>query len=358
MTTNDSLDSTSTDYTNASISTAPAASSDGTDGHSSKRSKFVAVGNENLPDGFVGRGVFWTPNGAVPYQQVADALEAAGFGDDEMALLPSRPSPMVALRRAMDSVSHTHTANGELGYYVSPLSVGGKGKQNKAGWLIAQRKSDGEATAGASAATVDLVCHTEFVDEEGVKQMRFTFDPEDHPYRDEIEAKYAYYLSHLVGDDISYFLTQSVARSKLFGLVPFRPSGGFYYVAPAVVPVWQLFTETFTPVSGVSFYHVDMINTAASFIEAALAGIGAELGKRIDQLSVELEKGPGMRKLNNATKEIAEMLSVAAGHEAVLGGVLSDMREKADRLGSALRQMIAAQEAARIAASDAAEDAQ
>ena len=195
--------------------------------------------------------------------------------------------------------------------------------------------------AGTSAATVDLVCRTEFYDDGGEKRIRFTFDPEDHPYREEIEAKYEFFLTHLVGDDISYFLTQCVARSKLFGMIPVRPSGGFYYVAPDVVPVWNLFTETFAPVSGVSFHHIDVLNTAKSFIEAALAGVTATLGKRIDTLSAELENGPGLRKLNNATDEVAEMLSVAAGHEAVLGSVLIDLRERAGRLGSALRQMIA-----------------
>lgn len=318
-----------------------------TDGHGSKRSAFVGVNSEEMPDGFVGRGIFWVPNGAVPYQPVADALTAAGFDDEEMDLIPSRPSPMVALRRAMDSVSCQHTANGELGYYVSPLSVGGKGKKNKQGWLIAQRKNDGEATAGASAATVDLVCHTESTEVEGEKRLHFTFDPEDHPCREEIEAKYAYFLEHLTSDDVSYFLTQCVAKSKLFNMVPFRPSGGFYYVAPKMVPIWQLFTETFAPVTGVMFHYVDMLNTATSFIEAALAGVSATLGNRIDTLSHELEKGPGLRKLNNATDEVAELLSVAAGHEAVLGGVLGDLREKAERLSAALRQKIASQEAER-----------
>jgi hypothetical protein len=321
-----------------------------TDGHGSTRSKFVTVNPETMPDGFIGRGVFWTPNGAVPYQPVADALAAAGFDEDEASLLPSRPSPMVALRRAMDAVSCQHTAKGELGYYVSPLSVGGKGKKNKSGWLIAQRKNDADAVAGESAATVDLVCHTEFFEEGDEKRIRFTFDPEDHPYREEIEAKYTYFLEHLIGDDISYFLTQCVAKSKLLGMVPFRPSGGFYYVSPAVVPVWQLFTETFKPVSGVSFYYVDMMNTATSFIEAALAGISADLGKRIDTLALELEKGPGLRKMRNATDDVADVLSLAAGHEAVLGGVLVDLREKAERLGASLRQMIATQEAERVAA--------
>lgn len=321
-----------------------------TDGHGSTRSKFVGINPEEMPDGFVGRGIFWVPNGAVPYQPVVDALTKAGFDDEELNLLPSRPSPMVALRRAMDGVSCQHTANGELGYYVSPLSVAGKGKKNKSGWLIAQRKNDEEATAGASAATVDLVCHTEFIEVEGEKQMRFTFDPEDHPYREEIEAKYTYFLEHLTGDDVSYFLTQCVAKSKLFAMIPFRPSGGFYYVAPKMVALWQLFTETFAPVSGVSFHYVDMLNTAASFIEAALAGVTAALGNRIDTLSQKLENGAGTRGLNNAADEVAEMLNIAAGHEAVLGGVLVDIREKAERLSAALRQKIAAQEAGRAMA--------
>lgn len=324
--------------------------------HGSRRSRFVAVNVADMPDGCVGRSVFWVPNGAVPYQPVADALEKAGFDDDEESLIPSRPSPMVALRRAMDAVSCTHTASGAPGYYVRPLSVGGKGKKNKSGWLIAQQNEDGTAVvAGTSAATVDLVCHTEFYDEGGDKRIKFTFDPEDHPYREEIEAKYEFFLNHLVGDDISYFLTQCVARSKLFGMVPVRPSGGFYYVTPSVIPIWDLFTETFAPVSGVSFHHIDVLNTSSSFIEAALAGVTAMLGKRIDTLSKELEAEiePGRRKLNNATDEVAEMLSIAAGHEAVLGSVLSDLREKAARLGAALRSKIAGQEAARVG-SDAA----
>jgi len=314
----------------------------------SMRSKFVAVNVADLPEGCVGRSIFWVPNGAVPYLPVAEALTAAGFHDDEESLVPSRPSPMVALRRAMDSVSQSHSAHGEPAYYVRPLSAGGKGKKNKSGWLIAQQRDDADVVAGTSAATVDLVCHTEFYEEAGEKRIRFTFDPEEHPYRADIEAKYEFYLTHLVGDDISYFLTQCVARSKLFGMVPVRPSGGFYYVAPEVVAVWSLFTETFAPVSGVSFHHIDVLNTSKSFIEAALAGVTATLGKRIDALGTELEKEPGMRKLSNATDEVAELLSVAAGHEAILGGALTDLRDRAARLGASLRTMIATQEANRM----------
>jgi len=41
-------------------------------------------------------------------------------------------------------------------------------------------------------------------------------------------------------------------------------------------------------------------------------------------------------------------LRSAASHEAVLGGVLGDLREQADRLTQTLRLMIAKQEADRI----------
>jgi hypothetical protein len=311
-------------------------------------SKFVAINIDDMPDGCVGRAVFWVPNGAVPYQPVEDALRAAGFVDDEMHIVPSKPAPMVALRRAMDAVSRAHTVAGQPAFYVQPLGAGGKGKKNKTGWLIAQQRDDGQIVAGNSAATVDLVCHTEFYEEDGEQRIKFQFDPSDHPYRDEIEAKYEYYLTHLVGDDISYFLTQTVARSKLFSMVPLRPSGGFYYVAPQIITIWDVFTQAFTPVSGAKFHHINVLNTEKSMVEAALAGVTELFSKRIAVITQELEKEPGMRKLNNATDEVAEILRSAASHEAVLGGVLGDLREQADRLTQTLRLMIAKQEADRI----------
>jgi len=311
-------------------------------------SRFVAINIDDMPDGCVGRAVFWVPNGAVPYQPVEDALRAAGFVDDDTNIVPSKPAPMVALRRAMDAVSRAHTVAGQPAFYVQPLGAGGKGKKNKTGWLIAQQRDDGQLVAGNSAATVDLVCHTEFYEQDGEQRIKFQFDPADHPYRDEIEAKYEYYLTHLVGDDISYFLTQTVARSKLFSMVPLRPSGGFYYVPPQIIPIWEVFTQAFTPVSGAKFHHINVLNTEKSMVEAALAGVTEMFGKRIAVITQELEKEPGMRKLNNATDEVAEILRVAASHEAVLGGVLGDLREQADRLTQTLRLMIAKQEADRI----------
>jgi hypothetical protein len=312
--------------------------------NTSTLSKFVAINIDDMPDGCVGRAVFWVPNGAVPYQPVEDALRAAGFGDDDTCLIPNKPSPMVALRRAMDAASRAHTVAGQPAFYVQPLGAGGKGKKNKAGWLIAQQRDDGQITAGNSAATVDLVCHTEFYEEDGEQRIKFTFDPPDHPYVEEIEAKYEYFSSHLVGDDVSYFLTQTVARSSLFAMVPLRPTGGFYYVSPQVIPVWEVFTQAFAPVSGAKFHHINVLSTEKSMVEAALAGVTEMFSKRIETLTAELEKEPGLRKLNNATDEVAEILRVAASHEAVLGGVLGDLREQADRITKTLHLMIAKQE--------------
>jgi hypothetical protein len=316
---------------------------------STNNNQYVAINVEGLPDGCVGRAVFWVPNGTVPYQPVEDALRDAGFADEEMCLIPNKPSPMVALRRAMDAVSRQHNVAGQPQFYVSPLSSGGKGKKNKLGWLIAQQREDSQIVAGNSAATVDLVCHTEFFEKDGEQQIKFTFDPPDHPYRDEIEAKYDYHLNHLAGDDISHFLTQTVARSKLFSMVPLRPTGGFYYMSPAAIQVWDIFTRAFSAVSGARFHHINVLNSEASMVEAALSGITELYAKRIQTLTEELQKDVGMRKLNNATEEVAEMLRTASAHEAILGGSLTDLREQADRLGTTLRLMIARHEAQQIA---------
>ena len=342
---NDGSNNAMSDDTNLTTDTSTALNA--TTGGSAK-SKFVAINIEDLPDGCVGRAVFWVTNGAIPYQPVVDALTAAGFGDDDEAnLLPSKVTPMVALRRAMDAVSRSHNVNGQPAFYVQPLDIG-KHKRNRTGWLIAQQRSESELTAGAIAATVNLVCHTEFSEQNGEQTLQFTFDPPDHPYIEEIEAKYEYYLSHLAGEDVSVFLTRDVARSKLFSMIPLRPNGGFYYVAPTMVPIWECFTQAFTPVSGARFHYINVLNTEKSMVEAALAGVTEMITARIADLTAELAKDPGLRRLNNATDEVAEMLRVAASHEAVLGGVLSDVREQADRLTQTLRMMIAKQEADRI----------
>lgn len=313
-------------------------------GGGSIASKFIAINIEDLPDGCVGRAVFWVSSGAIPYQPVVDALTAAGFGDDDEAnLIPSKVTPMVALRRAMDAVSRSHNSNGQPAFYVQPLSVGKK-RRNRTGWLIAQQQSESDLTAGGVAATVNLVCHTEMQEQDGEQTLQFTFDPPDHPYIEEIEAKYEYYLSHLAAEDVSVFLANRVARSKLFAMVPLRPSGGFYYLAPQVVPIWECFTQAFTSASNARFHHINVLSTEKSMVEATLAGITEMFNARMEDLTAELQKEPGLRKLNNATDEVAEMLRIAASHEAVLGGFLGDVREKADRLTTTLRMMIAQQE--------------
>lgn len=298
---------------------------------------YVAI-SEGLPEGFVGRAVFWTPRGEVAYDNVCNALRKAGFGEDdagEHALIPARTSPTTALQRALKDIAADHN------HYVRPIGESGRGKKNKEGWIVAADRSRQALHAGGVAATIDLVLRITSVSEEDIY---IDYEPFDHPARDAITQKYGHYRNHLAGDDISYFLTQRVARSPLFNLVPMRPSGGFYYAAPQVVGLWDAFTTAFGNATGVRFYHIDVLKNQRSFVEGAIAAITEQMCKRMDELQESIRTS-GLRKMRNASEEIADMLRMAQSHETVLGASLHEMRERALQLSAVIQESIAAEEA-------------
>ena len=303
----------------------------------STKMDYIAV-SEKIDDGFVGRVVFWTPKSEVPYDEVCNALRGAGFGEEdagEHALIPTRTSPTTALQRALKDVASNN------GNYVRSIGESGRGKKNKKGWIVASDRTVQSPHAGGVAATVDLVLRINDASEDDI---RIDFEPSDHPSCDLVLNRYEHYRNYLTGDDISYFLTQRVAKSPLFSLVPVRPSGGFYYASPQAVQLWDQFATAFEGATKVKFYHINVLRDQKSFVEAAVAAITEQMCKRMDELQ-EAIKTSGVRKMRNASEEIADMLRMAQSHEIVLGASLSAMKERAEKLSSIIQESIAAEEA-------------
>lgn len=251
----------------------------------------VQIVTDAIP-GSTGSVIYWRLSGEV---EVAELARKWAELDLDADLLPGRPSPAVALRRAMGAQKEKHL-----------LVRGVKG----AHFLVRER-------VGAD-------------DPEYAPELRVSlnagglpaFDKPEHPACAAIRAAFADCLDRLSDTDVSCWL---VKMARHLDAVPLRDSGGVYFVPAHRVAEMMKVREA---LSRASYCRVHALPAArseevvAAVIDAVTTSVEAE-AKAIEE---ELSTPMGERALETRKERLATEYERVARYEALLGVKLVSLR--------------------------------
>lgn len=253
----------------------------------------IKIVTDAIP-GSTGSVIYWRITGAVDLQELRVKWEELGLATD---LLPGRPSPAVALRRAMSEQKEKHLL-------VRPV----KG----AYFLVREYAQSG----------VD--------DPEYVPELRVAlnagglpaFDKPAHPACASIKSAFSVHLDMLDDTDVSGWLVR-IARH--LDAVPLRESGGVYFVPAHRVEEMMRMRTALDRASHCCIHALPAARSeevVAAVIDAVTTAVEAETRK----IEEELEEPMGERALATRKQRLADELNRVARYEELLGVKLASLR--------------------------------
>lgn len=245
-----------------------------------------------------GAVTWWTVcDGVVTYDALEAAWTAAGLGE---LPLPARPSPLVALRRAMAVYEQRRVLVRTL--------VG------RSGYAVVEESSDGDTKLAYTQRCAYWINDAGALESEGTTPAEF-------------ELVFDALVDNLGRLDARELSSWLVLLARAHRAVALRPSGGVYFVPAAQMPSWSRVVEVFDalvrPRAGVYLLATLRDDRAVAAITAAIL---AEAETEVASITRSLEEPDlGVRALNTRRARCEALASKVGGYEELLGQRLTAM---------------------------------
>jgi hypothetical protein len=258
--------------------------------------------------------------GAISYWRLSGdtrlaALEAAwrAEGLDEK-LLPSEPSPEVALRRSVGAQESSTRRSFKI-----------KGGDFAGGWGLVEVD-----TSGGHVQTYELLRARW-----DAGNQRIDIDTNHHGLNTEVLNRFPVERASLAPADISSWLIK-LANGK--SATSLRDSGGIYFVPRGHVDFWRSVGRAVEQCGHKVFKIPALHNTEA--VEAILDAITTEANAEVEAIEADLEKigdeAPGKRALDSRATRCRDLLKKVAEYETLLGVRLPEIQARVEDLSSAV----------------------
>jgi hypothetical protein len=271
----------------------------------------IVVTEENTEAGAV---VWFELSGPVDHDRLCEAWEKEGLDPN---LLPSLPSPEVALARAV--------------------------REHSGRRLLARRVEAGHWALVSETTTEDKKLHHEVVTVARLGKDVLVVEPE-HPG---IRSSFAGNLEVLDSNDISNWLIQLARAAKAVSL---RPMGGIYFLPKLVLEQFRRYARALESVSGHHVHRIPAMRTDEA-VAAVLSAITAEAESEAEAFEKELSDNTlGARGFDNRATSAQAMKEKLASYEELLGVSLPALSDKLERLRGSLAAAALMKAAAKEAA--------
>jgi hypothetical protein len=259
-----------------------------------------------VPEGAPTAGaiVWWRLSGGVLIDDLEEAWADAGLNLD---LLPSTPTGITALRRAIQEYQGEHRLVRKLG--------------DRSGYAIVSEIAEGRE--------LDYNVDTRVV--LGQSGLEFSWASQD--FEAYIEASYAAHLSELSPSDVGSWL---VKRLEACDGVKLRDTGGIYFVPHTTIAGWRIIAGAVQDASSHVVFEVPALRNETA-VEAILDAISQEAKTEADRLAEDmLQDKLGARALNNRAELCSQMREKLRRYEGLLGRSLETFSERFEDLGEQL----------------------
>jgi hypothetical protein len=228
------------------------------------------------------------------------------------SMLPSGPSPLVALHRAVETVS------GDIDRIV-PLRNG------RYGYAVMVDDVDDVVVKSATLWSV-------WLDAETKSTLEWYFAPglkgDQSMLKDQLMEEMETRFIELSSGELSVWLNRLVHS---FGAVSLRDAGGFYFIPAEHREQWSAIAKAVGAAGGGAVWEMPVMRTA----EAAAAIVNAlsnEIAKNVSTIEEQLARGPGKRALESRAQLCQALVSKVAAYESLVGSSLDDLRANLDAL--------------------------
>ena len=258
--------------------------------------------------------VYWSLRGTLEVGALADAWAAADLPEE---LLLGAPTPDAALSRAVRTLATPRTL-------VRPL-------EGRKGYALVQERTKGEGLEHVVLISVRLdgAGRPQFLlHEHGnwLSLARDTFgDTASLKRAQAITAAYDKALGECAAEDVGGWLVR-IALRHLDG-VGLRDAGGFYYVPPGQVHVWERVKLAVKAVSEHKLAQIDALRTD-DVVDAVLDAVEAEAAATVERTFAELADDMGTRALRTRVRQAEDVLAKVGRYEGLLGVRLEKIRER------------------------------
>jgi hypothetical protein len=261
------------------------------------QSGLIAV--PDLKMGGVGATVFWRLTGHTDSLRLCDAWTAAGLDPD---LLPSMPTPVAAVRSAINSQRGTRTL-------ARPLTTRGD-------WVLKDESVVGNDTEYDTRLRVTLT-----------GEGTLTVDPPDHPLSGKMLDDFYKALRELSGPATSSWLVDLVERCNGVAL---KDTGGVYFIPAPHLATWQNFARAVEAATAHVVLEIPTMS-AQSAVRAVSAALTAEAEQVIATIGDELTNGDlGIRALASRQDRCHSVAVKIGEYEKLLDIELSNLRGQLD----------------------------
>jgi hypothetical protein len=270
-----------------------------------KRAADIVVAPEQEGAALAGKVVWWDLSGEV----MLDTFNGLGLGD---GLTARRPTQGNRLERAVKAAA-------DRTEIVRPSHEGGL--------RIVREGVDEEGHDTYEAGLRVWIAS----DSTGAEVLRFS-DP-DHPKVPVIRERFAHFTQHLTSRDVSAWLTTVAVKSV--AAVGLRSTGGYYFIPASHLGQWETIVAAVQSVTHHEFYDLPA-HTKATAIKSVLKAIEAEAVAALDTIDERIAGGLSRRGLRGRETELEALTRKLMAYEKSLGVTLGAVRERADKLKSAV----------------------
>lgn len=276
----------------------------------------IVMVSSAIPQNACGAVVFWDLAGKVKVSKLANAWEAVGGNAKD---LPEPPSPLVALKRAMEA-----TYSGRS-WIVKPLT-----NQNGYAALERENEDDGKpvyrtkASAWLKNATGDELCFSSGM---------------DGGYQDTVDIRYGTERLFYTNVELGAWLVEAV--NKEMNGVPMRRDGRMYFVPRANMEVWRRLKAVMTTASPTSHLHEIPALESAEASAALADAMAAEVTAAAKELEEEMQswqdgKKPHAKTYVDREARARSIEAKVVSYESIIGSSLATLRERMDKVAVAI----------------------
>lgn len=262
--------------------------------------------------------------GGLPYGPLTEAWGKAGLDPD---LLPTPPTPLNALKRAMQAVKRSRRV------LLRPLGGGIKG------FALVRETADGRELDYDLPGIVRAEVKREGDGDNTVTTC--TVEPASHEIADQIKAGYEEGLSVVANQMIGAWIWGTLA-SRCHA-VSLRDHGGVYYIPPDRVQEWRTYCDVITSVSQVCVYHVPAMKSEDA-VDAILAALNAEAEESIKRMAEEVsatdDSALGGRALVTRGRKSKDIREKVKHYEALFSRALPELQTQLDELDADIASAI------------------
>ena len=254
--------------------------------------------------------------GGLPYADLSAAWAAAGLDPD---LLPTPPTPLNALKRAMQGVKRSRRV------LLHPLGGGIKG------FALVTETADGRALDYDLPGIVRAEVKTD--ESSGIRSTKCVVEPAGHPITQQIHDEYGKGLNTVANQMIGAWIWGALA-SRCHA-VSLREHGGVYFIPPDRMKEWRTYCDVITSVSEVRVYHVPAMRSDDA-VDAILAALNAEAEESIKRMAAEVastdDDALGGRALVTRGRKSKDIRTKVRHYEALFSRALPELQGQLDEL--------------------------